>query len=339
MRLTSACPTSTLLAVACSALSLSGVLAMSNPVLAGDLRNGAPGGIRDYGGGGVPVPAPIAYEENFKWYVRGDVGTAFKNSGTIRNDGFPLGIVQPSDWHEQSIISFGFGRYITPSFRTEFTLDYRTERPIESGTQYSSVVKTSKSIGTATVTYTDPVTGTTSTSGANQYANNRYLGTLNEDTSYQNSTFLMSGFYDFNRGGKLRPYVGAGIGIAMHQVHQNGTATYTCVDSTVTTVPDLPTIPTTTSNTQPACNTTIASGLQQTYSGSSATTSVGYGAAAQLSAGLTYDLTPRTHWDTGYRMLWQSGNVSVASANGLSSIRIGDQINHEIRTGIRWDVW
>ena len=74
MRLTSAC---------LAACFLSGAIAAGLPAHAGDLSNGAAGGIRDYSSPGVPVPMPTTYEENFKWYVRGDVGTAFKSSGTF----------------------------------------------------------------------------------------------------------------------------------------------------------------------------------------------------------------------------------------------------------------
>ena len=324
---------------ACLAISLTGLFAAHMPAYAGDLSNGAPGGIRDYGSGGVPVPMPIAYQENFKWYLRGDIGTAFKSSGSVTTTGFPLEITQPGAWHELSILSFGFGKYITPSFRTEFTLDYRPDRVIEQGTQTSSIVKTTKAVGSISkLTWTDP-NGVSYSSGANQYVNNRYNGTLNEDITYQNSTFLMSGFYDFNHGGKIRPYVGGGIGLAMHQIEQRGTQVYECVDSTTSTVPFLGIIPVQTSPVQPACDTSVTGGLLQTYTSTTRNKAIGWGLAAQASAGLTVDVAPRVHLDSGYRMLWESGRLSVASANGLTAVRLNDQFNHEIRTGLRWDLW
>ena len=72
MRLTSAC---------LAACFFSGAVAAGLPAHAGDLSNGAAGGIRDYNSAGVPVPMPVAYEENFKWYVRGDVGTRGAGAG------------------------------------------------------------------------------------------------------------------------------------------------------------------------------------------------------------------------------------------------------------------
>ena len=116
------------------AAGLAGLVAAHLPVHAGDMMNGAAGGIKDYGSAGIAVPAPVPYEETFKWYVRGDIGTAFKNSGKFETGGLTAPqITQPGDWSEQSIVSFGFGRYLTPSVRGEITLDYRTPKSIASG--------------------------------------------------------------------------------------------------------------------------------------------------------------------------------------------------------------
>jgi opacity protein-like surface antigen len=329
MKRTSACQT---LSASLGAVAL---LAIVGPALAGDLSNGAPGGIRDYGSGGVPVPVPAPYEETFKWYTRADVGTGFKHSGRFAIEGLPAEVTQPADWHEHSILSFGFGRYITPSFRTEFTLDYRTPRNIASGarsladiTKSARLADTSASVGGVTV----PVINTQT---------NMYSGVQDENTNYQNSTFLMSAFYDFNREGRLKPYVGAGVGLARHELHRGGAITYTCFDGFQTSTPvggSASTIATGCTSVA-ATGTPPAGGLNLQYVSPTNKTATGWGVAAQVSAGLTYDLTPRTHWDTGYRMLWQSGRVGVASADGLSTIRVQDRTDHEVRTGIRWDVW
>jgi opacity protein-like surface antigen len=325
MKRTSACQT---LSASLGAVAL---LAIVGPALAGDLSNGAPGGIRDYGSGGVPVPVPAPYEETFKWYTRADVGTGFKHSGRFAIEGLPAEVTQPADWHEHSILSFGFGRYITPSFRTEFTLDYRTPRNIASGSK--SLADITKTVRLADGSATLP-------SGASitviNLQTNIYSGVQDENTNYQNSTFLMSGFYDFNRDGRLRPYVGAGVGLARHELNRNGSIVYTCYDGNMSSTPIAnPTIITNT-----GCDTSNGKPpLAATYTTVTHKTATGWGVAAQVSAGVTYDLTPRTHWDTGYRMLWQSGRVGVASADGLSTIRVQDRTDHEVRTGIRWDVW
>lgn len=291
---------------------LAAIVGAFAPAHAGDLSNDAPDGIRGYGSAGVPVPMPQTYEETFKWYIRGDVGSAFRSSGKVDIGGWPITVRQPNEWQEQSIVSFGFGRYITPSLRTEFTLDYRTERKLASGTQIT------------------PNNNTITLAVAGTSAFNTYSLTQNEEVGYQNSTLLMSGFYDFNRGGRLRPYVGAGVGLAIHQLSRTGQDTYTCTDGLITQagVPPVVTV---------GCSTT--NGLVTSYSNTSNANSIGYGLAAQLSGGVTYDIAPRTHWDTGYRILWQSGRIGVSSMDGLSQLHIADRIDHELRTGVRWDLW
>jgi opacity protein-like surface antigen len=328
MRQNSACQalTHTLL----GGLAAVAVIATALPAHAGDLSNRGAGGIKDYGSAAVPVPAPMAYEENFKWYLRGDIGTGFKHSGSVGVEGLPVSVLQPKDWHELSILSIGFGRYLTPSLRTEFTLDYRTPRTLASGTKNlpditrsGRAADTSATVGGQSVPVINIQT-------------NIYSGIQNDNQQYQNTTLLMSAFYDFNREGRLKPYVGAGVGLARHELHREGSVTYTCYDGSVTSTPvGFASV----SNTTGCTALTGATPLNLVYQSDTSKTATGWGLAAQISGGVTYDLTPRTHWDTGYRMLWQSGRVAVASSDGASVIRINDRFDHEVRTGIRWDLW
>ena len=326
MRLISACPTLK------TGIALAGLLATTLSAAAGDLSNGGAGGIKDYGNGGIPVPAPMPYEETYKWYLRGDIGTGVKHQGTFGVDGFPVSVNQPREWHELSIVSFGFGRYITPSFRTEFTVDYRVDRTLATGNKALADITKSARIADTATGGGIPITN---------IQRNIYAGMQNEDMTYGNSTFLASAFYDLNREGRLKPYVGAGIGLARHQLTRNGTVTYECYDGFVSSTPQGGA----TATVQTACATVAGTGtpatggLDQKYVSVTRATAIGWGLAAQLSAGLTYDLTPRTHWDTGYRMLWQSGRVAVTSGDGLSAVRVQDRFDHEVRTGIRWDLW
>jgi opacity protein-like surface antigen len=308
MTLLSACP------IISKCIGAAALMAVALPALAGDLSNGAAGGIKDYGSGGIPVPAPMPYEETFKWYLRGDIGTAFKSSGNVDVGAWPITVSQPNNWSEQSIIGVGFGRYITPSLRTEFMVDYRTDRKLASGSQ--ALPTTSKTIAVA---------GTTAT--------NLYSGMQAEEIGYQNTTLMMSGYYDFNQGGRFRPYVGAGVGLAIHQLRRNGADFYNCFDGAITVINTAPTP----NSVTPGCSTT--NGLQTSYAAQSNAHGIGYGLAGQLTGGLSYDITPRTHWDTGYQLMWQSGRVGVSSLDGVSALHIKDRFDHIIRTGVRWDVW
>jgi opacity protein-like surface antigen len=301
--------------VSAAILSLATIVTAATSASAADMYGNAPGGIKDYRNGAVAVPVPVPYEDTYKWYIRGDMGAALKSSGSFGTPGLALDIDQPSEWSPRAFFSFGAGRYHTPNLRSEITVDMRGNRTLTEGTQNL----------TAQMTGTDTTTGDSGTNNYNISRTDRF--------THQNSTFLLSGFYDINRTGKLRPYVGAGIGIAMHQIERTSSEITTCDVSTSTTTP-FGGPPTT------GCSTNGGMPLAYTLT-STSNSSIGLGLAAQLSAGLTYDIAPRTHWDTGYRMLWQSGNVAISNGTlaGTSTIRVGNTIGHELRTGLRLDLW
>lgn len=301
----------------CLAIGLAGLFAANGPATAGDLDSSAAGGIRNYNSGGVPVPVPQYYDETYKWYLRGDIGTAFKNSGTLVNEGMPLNLIGPNQWENQGIVSFGFGKYLTPSFRAEFTVDYHADRQIANRNPFTPDAVITKSLTTP-----GPPASTEVDVGV-------YHGIQDENIKYANSTFMLSGYYDLISRGSFKPFVGLGIGIARHQLTRVGTDVYTCDPNLSTvTIDGVLQAPN-------SCGSLLASSIVDT----SKSDNIGYGLAAHATAGISYDLTPRVHWDTAYRLMWQSGHLAVFSNAGVNGVRLGDQINHEVRTGVRWDIW
>ena len=293
----------------------------AQPVLAADLDGKMSSGKGGYGSGGVvAVPAPIPYEETYKWYVRGDLGATLGRNGDVTALGLPQSFSQPDDWGTTGLVSLGFGRYITPSLRTELTLDMRKLRRTDNFTRTTS--HTSDEAAVATV-------GTVTT-----YGQNTYDVTRTEAIDVRNNTLMLSAFYDLHRGGRIKPYVGAGIGIAMHTLYRNSNENSVCVDGTSRDYNSA-------TGTYTAGPTGCVAGLPNSYVGSATDQFTGFGLAAQLAAGVSIDLSPRVHWDTGYHMIWQQGKVAVSNGSiaDFSTIKIGNVINHEVRTGLRWDLW
>ncbi len=290
--------------------------AVASSALAADMYGKTPGGMKGYGAGAVAVPAPVPYEETFKWYIRGDIGFALKGSGSFDYTGLPYNMDQPDEWAPRAYFSVGAGRYLTPNFRTEFTVDMRGNNRLDNGVNGQQLVS-------QTMTASD---GTNSVT-------NIYATTRSESIAHQNSTFLLSAYYDINRMGRFRPYIGAGIGVAMHQIERTSSESSVCTGGTTTDV----------ATGAPIANgCDLTTGLPAGYA--LATTSdngIGVGLAAQISAGVSYAITPRTHWDLGYRMLWQSGSVGITNGTltGASTFRVGNYAQHELRTGIRLDLY
>lgn len=318
--------TSKFASIAITALLVTAAAALL-PAQAADMSGGAPGSMKDRGAGGIPVPAPVPYEEHFKYYIGTGIGWTAFSSGKLGLNA-TAGIDGPSipgygDMSGPAVFSLTAGRYLTPSIRMELGLDVRTtQKPIRGATQtYSGRV-------TAQDTYA-PVPGVT-TIGTNVYDVTR-----TEDIKLANHTLMVNALYDLNRGGRFVPYVGAGVGIALRTVNRATSETATCV--TGSNIDD-PTVygP----GVVPPCrNLTVLGAGAHSYSHVDSAT--GWGLAASLMAGASYNLSERTHLDIGYRMLWQGGKVAVTgqSLNGVSVLNVGSRLDHEVRTGLRFDLW
>lgn len=305
---------------ALAALTLGG--AFLQPAAAADMP-GSSGG-RSYSSGGVvAVPAPIPFEETYKWYVRGDFGATLGRSGDVGVTGGPVTVDDVSDWGNRGLFSVGFGRYITPSLRAEFTADFRKELEISRGAFVAAY---------SSPTITVQNDGTTIRTGQNDY--DVYV---NERSSTTNTTLMASGVWDLNRGGKINPFFGLGVGVAFHQLTREGSDRYVCSGGVinVTTVG-----PPTTTTTAAGC-TNEEGVLEANYTLSASRSELGIGLAAAAQVGVSVELSKRVHLDTSYRALWQSGKVlaTFSSPAGSSTIKIGDRLEHEVRTGIRWDLW
>jgi opacity protein-like surface antigen len=291
-------------------LSLGLAAASATAAVAADFNYGARG-VKDYGGlAGVPVPAPVPVVESFKWYVRTDFGYAVKSSGSASVDN-TLGLheTHPYDRNEGPFHgSIGFGAYLTRSLRWDVTGDYRGAQKVKSGpTNY---------IGTTSSF--DPVT---SISETYYYNVTRY-----EEVRVANHTGLFNLYYDFNRGPGFNPYIGAGIGIAIREGRTEFTETANCFD----TYRDDP------SNPPPGFTGACS---QPDLRKSGKPTNVNFGLAAALMAGATYEVVPGVLLDAGYRLAWQGGNTSIRPAGSGDLITAGPRTDHEIRAGLRWNVW
>jgi opacity protein-like surface antigen len=308
------------------------LVAGASAAFGSDLSGRAPGGLKD-GSIGVPVPAPVPHEETYKYYVGIGGGTALYSSGTITASGLGGAGLEtvPFGDNYHGVISVVAGRYITPSLRLELGLDFRTSQSVLSGDQ----VYTTRLYGPGATQNVTNATGTvTLYSGPSQNYNN-YNVVQSEDAKAKTHTFMLNLVQDFNRGGRLNPYLGVGVGMAVHMIDRSFRANGVCYegrnDVLVLYGVDHPT---TCWNDE---------GLPPTVTSSGRTEGIGVGLAASLMAGVSYSLSERTHLDVGYRLMWQGGKVSVAFTNGdglgTTTLKLGDRLDHEIRTGLRFDIW
>ena len=131
------------------------------------------------------VPAPVPIPQTMRYYLRGDIGASFSDTGNAR---FAADATATSDAElsDTTVVGIGAGVYFSPRFRGDITIDYRTKSDLNTG--ISGVFNGS------------PVSG-------NEF----------DSIDLKTALILVNGYYDFRReGSRFTPYIGAGIGVAVH---------------------------------------------------------------------------------------------------------------------------
>ena len=160
-----------------------------------------PAGAGDYGGGlkglrgsYVPVPAPHPIPDyRAKWYLRGDLGVGFNTGADLS----PRGLQWPYEddpvydarvgGGDDVGYSFGLGAgyYFSNNFRMDLTFDFRKEKDASVHWQIDDA-------------------------------------TARDRISLQSGIFLANAYYDMNKFGRFRPYIGGGIGFAINDLDREG---------------------------------------------------------------------------------------------------------------------
>jgi opacity protein-like surface antigen len=287
--------------------------ALSSPATAADWTRGANTAYRN-----MYVPAPRPVPETFKWYVRADIGMGLQHDLSISENGLlygddggtptgdpaltPFGM--SSSWFNDDFDTFfvggvGVGMYLSPRWRGDITVDARTA---------------TKGDAEASYRYEQWTGGPPAPSG------NFIQGTVRDNIDVRNTVALANLYYDLSqRGSGVTPYIGAGFGFAVRSIDRDHLTTEVLEDGGGTPI-----------------------GTGNTYSGTGKAHQLA--PAAAVMAGLAYSVSPGTVIDLSYRFTWiGSVDMSTRISNGTdtyqSRLTIGDSFDHQIRAGLRWNVW
>lgn len=296
-----------------------------------------------YGHGGMkdsyeamPIPAPIPVEQAARWYLRGDIGYTWYNDPVMTQFGgidYNDAATVPTSHHVdtdfrlrganiEEAYSFGggVGYYFNQHLRGDVTVDYREEADV------SGVNTNSYNVGydhTATV----PGHLTVPANSVTQFG-------------FSSTAVLFNLYYDFlprggvaygsskdgpvyHPGSRFQPYVGAGIGFSVNET-TDGITAFDCGS--------------------------CSGGLRyMTHAGESETNF-----AAALMAGVAVELRHNFKLDIGYRFMYL-GSAQTGAINGLyeadgtevtdnvthsdSKFKLDDITAHEIRVGLRYDIY
>ncbi|MBU2532554.1 MAG: outer membrane beta-barrel protein [Alphaproteobacteria bacterium] len=303
-------------------------LALAAAVCAAPLLGGAAANAGDYGGGlkglrgaYVPVPAPAPIPDyRAKWYLRADVGVGFNADTSASDSGTPFG---DNDFGYRSAdgprgfgslahsggdevnysYSAGVGYYFSQNFRIDFTGEVRGEKnsDFQGSFDYDGYL----------IANPPPPPDT------------RITGDVRDETTLRSAVFMANAYYDFNRWGAWKPYVGAGLGFSVNEVnraHRTRISSCPLVDVGL-------------------CDSGILAPTPVGEITASKDSDYTYSLAASLTAGVSYRISDVTSLDFNYRYLYVGSSDTSLSLNGsISKVEIDDQHEHYLRAGLRWDI-
>jgi opacity protein-like surface antigen len=314
------------------AVSFVALSVLTVPAFAGDWNNGAGSLKESRGRAAVAVPAPMPIPDSYGlgWYMRGDIGIGRGHSNEISESGSRYGVANGVDalgntiamssplsafgsspsWFsndEKTLLNYGvgIGYHWSKNFRTDVTFDRRNTDFYTGRGNYQY------SYTTTTPAPASVVTATT------------VRGTVSDDTQVKSGTLLLNGYYDVGSYGGFTPYIGAGMGFALLNIHRQSSVSAQSACSTV-----------------PTCTATpLVFGAPVTNAAEVTKNELAF--AAMMTAGVSYSLTQNTSIDVNYRYLFvngQSAMLTVPGGYGNSKVTLGDIGDHQLRAGLRWDI-
>jgi opacity protein-like surface antigen len=197
--------------------------------------------------------------------------------------------------------TIGIGAYITRHLRGDITVDFRDYPGFTANTTYSYAA---------------------TTGGAPN--GNTINGTLRESFRTRGVVTMLNGYFDILPRGLFTPYVGAGIGFVYNDIQRYRTNQE--VEVTGAGVPTGATL---------SPNPITASGKENSI-----------GLAGALMGGISFAFDQRWVLDVNYRAQYLAGGsayVNVANPGPLtpqvSKGTEGDHWEHQVRVGLRWNIW
>lgn len=286
-------------------LGLACLAAVSSPATAADWTRGANNAYRS-----MYVPAPRPIPETFKWYLRADIGMGLQHDLTISENGLLFGENAPLE---------ALGGPLTTS-SAWFNDDFDTffVGGVGVGMYLTPRLRGDITVDARTATKGDA-------EGLYRYEivaapGNFVEGTVRDNIDVRNTVALFNLYMDLSqRGSGVTPYIGAGVGFAVRSIDRDHLTTEVIEDGGG-----------------------IPIGTGNTYSGTGKAHQVA--PAAAVMAGLAYSVSPGTVIDLSYRFTWigsvdMSTRISNFSDSYQSRLTIGDSFDHQIRAGLRWNVW
>jgi len=235
------------------------------------------------------------------WYLRGDI--TYNIDG--RDDAGINAVTGISsgiqvDYDDAVGARVGFGYRYSPNTRVE----------INAEALFSSEIDGLGGQTFLAVDFADPLAPVNTTTG----------GTSNIDAEYTVSNLIVTGYFDLPTFGAFTPYVGAGAGIA--RIEYEETETLTCTPSSATI----------------ACASFPAGPAGAETTATRTLTESDWTYAYQLTAGTAIAVNERTSIDLSYSFTQIGDGDTINYLDGTAIDEDGVRL-HQIRAGLRYDIW
>jgi opacity protein-like surface antigen len=257
----------------------------------------------------IPVPAAVPLREGFSYYLRGDLNWSPGSDRTYTERGAIYGELDSATGpFSSTAIPFTSSRDDvfggTIGFGAYFTRHLRGDLTLDFN-QHNKYLFNG--------TYTYPMIAPVGNS-----INGRVVDTIR----LSNAVALVNGYFDILPRGLFTPYVGAGIGFVYNQMDRNYQNTENQVNGAGAVV-----------------------GGPFVRGGTSRDNNVGL--AAALMAGASISFHHSWALDIGYRALYMDGISTTVTIPSFfagqpaqqSTAALGDVWEHQVRVGLRWNLW
>jgi opacity protein-like surface antigen len=266
------------------------------------------------------VPAPIPVQEGFTYYFRADLnyGTPM-NAPTFNENGYRFGngpgvftSLTPFTYGDPTFFgplttdtgdilggTVGIGAYITRHLRGDITFDFRGKPGTDATSTYAYAAAPGGVLNGNTIT-----------------------GTVRDTFKTRSAVLMANGYIDLLPRGLFTPYIGAGVGFVYNDMDR----------------------------TRVSIELEHAGGAGGALTGASQTLTTGgketgVGLAAALMGGLSFAFDQRWVLDVNYRAQYLAGDsvevtvVNAGAATQRSTGTVGDHWEHQVRVGVRFNMW
>jgi opacity protein-like surface antigen len=264
-------------------------------------------GLKDMSDIPAPIPVPEArpIPESFSYYLRTDIGYGMGNKPSFSEAGRVYGSGGPTNFNTTTPFGFGGSGFSSVSDKTADSF--------AGGFGFGAYL-TPRLRGDVTVEFRGE--RATDVYGTYSYASTggapAVNGSLHDSVRLLSTVGMINGYFDLLPRGGFTPYVGGGVGLVYHQINRSYLSRET------------------------------RSGVTSDVTGAEGSTRTAFAAAA--IAGFTYDIDHRWGIDINYRALYLQGasvtlRTSGLTTNQVTAATVGDNWEHQIRIGLRFNIW